>query len=519
MSLDSLAPELIQQIGTQLGNDVTKLRLVCKRMSAVLESHILRSIAIDIMKPRLDVGMSQLTTLATQGNHAATATKELHIRNLCPSKDPSDRSPSWVFNSDTQEWVEKPPIPCPPEVKIAEEKLQTMLQVAIASLSNLESLKWNIGRYDSKWTPTAVMDAVKTLPRLESLEIIVGSPDAADLQLQSLHNLQSIKISAPNKEYFVNIIEPLSLLIANSPNLHTLHVGPTYGPAASFHHILRHCPPNFVLPLKHLGLHGFSLKLDRITLPHLQRLTSLTLLNARTSESDPNGAYVGKEESSHPDEIWAILKTTDVRLIDIDVNHISTTLLDYISSYSGLKTLRLVPLNLETLEQSDLAANQFYNLCLGKHTSSLEELVVMAGYEGEWCLGDQALAVISLCKKLKILGGKLVSASLDDGVKALIDVTTQLPRLEKLTLRPANLECLRWAICGNMAMSHFQHVRTQLSRCIKEYEAMESARPVPLILVNSRKFIMEPSDSAGSAVGALRYQWDANEPDDSDFYF
>ena len=259
------------------------------------------------------------------------------------------------------------------------------------------------------------MDAVKTLPRLESLELTVGSLDAADLQLQSLRSLQSIKISAPSNDYFVNII-PLSLLIANSPNLHTLDVGPAYGPAASFHHLLRHCPPNVVLPLKHLGLHGFSLKLDSITLPHLQRLTSLTLRNARTPESDPDGGYVGKAESSHPDAIWAILKTTDVRLIGIDVNHISTTLLDYISSYSGLKALCLVPLNLETQGESDLAANQFYNLCLGKHASSLEELIVMPGYEGGWCLGDQALVVISLCKKLKILGGKLVSASLDEAV-------------------------------------------------------------------------------------------------------
>ena len=110
-------------------------------MSAVLESHILWSIAIDITKPRLDVGISQLTTLATQGNRAATATHELHIRNLCPSKDPSDRSPTWVFDPDTEKWVEKLPTPNPPEVKIAEEKMQAMLQVAVASLNNLQSLK------------------------------------------------------------------------------------------------------------------------------------------------------------------------------------------------------------------------------------------------------------------------------------------------------------------------------------------------------------------------------------------
>jgi len=260
------------------------------------------------------------------------------------------------------------------------------------------------------------MNAVNTLPLLESLELIVGSFNTADLQLQTLRNLQSIKISAPNNDYFMDIIEPLSLLIAKSPNLHTLHVGPTYGPAASLHHLLRNCSPNLVLPLKHLGLQGVSLKLDSITLPHLHGLTSLTLHNYTTSESDADGASADKAESSHPDEIWAILKTTDVRLNGIDVNHITTTLLDYISSYSGLKKLRVAPMNLETQEKSDLAANQFYNLCLGKHTSSLEELIIMAEYEGGWCLGDQALVVILLCKKLRILAGSLVSAALDDAV-------------------------------------------------------------------------------------------------------
>ena len=62
-------------------------------------------------------------------------------------------------------------------------------------------------------------------------------------------------------------------------------------------------------------------------------------------------------------------------------------------------------------------------------------------------------------------------------------------------------------------------MRTQLSRCIKEYEATESSRPVPLILVDSRKFVMRPSDGAGGAGGALRYQWDADEPDDNAYYF
>ena len=105
---------------------------------------------------------------------------------------------------------------------------------------------------------------------------------------------------------------------------------------------------------------------------------------------------------------------------------------------------------------------------------ALLELIVRAGYEGGWCFGDQALVVSSLCKKLKILEGSLISAALDDaivswcvlsdgeagltnGVEVVNDVTTQLPRMEKLTVHPARLECFRWPyICTNPVMGHFQ---------------------------------------------------------------
>ena len=89
--------------------------------------------------------------------------------------------------------------------------------------------------------------------------------------------------------------------------------------------------------------------------------------------------------------------------------------------------------------------------------------------------------------------------------------------MEKLIVHPADLEEFRWYICANPMMSHFQDVRTQLSRCITEYEAAESSKPVPLILVDSRKFVMEPSAGAESAGRALRYQCDSDEPDDSGF--
>ena len=63
---------------------------------------------------------------------------------------------------------------------------------------------------------------------------------------------------------------------------------------------------------------------------------------------------------------------------------------------------------------------------------------------------------------------------------------------------------------------HFDDVKKRLSKCIREYEVTEYIKPVPLILVDSREFMMMPSEGAGSAGGALRYQCDSDKPDDSD---
>ncbi|EDQ99700.1 uncharacterized protein LACBIDRAFT_334804 [Laccaria bicolor S238N-H82] len=284
----------------------------------------------------------------------------------------------------------------------------------------------------------SVLNAVRTLPLLEFLELIIGGSYAPDLQLQSLRNLQSIKIYAPTNDYFMNIIEPLSLLIANSPNLHTLHLRP--GNLAG---ILTQARQRNTSPFPP---------------PNVPDATQLHDI----------GIWYGGKLASGGD------------MGDIEDDRYRET-------------------------QCDLAANRFYNLCLvGKHTNSLEKLVVEAEYEGGWCLGDQALAVISLCKKLKILEGCLVSQALHNAVKSLIDVTTQLPRIEKLIVHPADLEDDRWIICSYPSGSgrgHFETVTTRLSKCIREYEVTESSEPVPLILVGSRKFMMTPSEGAGSADG------------------
>ena len=257
------------------------------------------------------------------------------------------------------------------------------------------------------------MDAIKTLPSLKFIELVIEDATSG-LQLDSLRNLESIKIFGDSHYCFGNIMEPLALLIANSPNLHTIHVGPTYsygdGLATTLHHLVKRCPSDRVLPLKDLGLRSLFVKLDNTTLRHLQHLTSLTLLNVRV-ESDSNALSIDNGEISHPNEIWATLKAINVHLNEIDADDGCAAFLDYISSYSGLKRLRLAPNNFSNPEDSDLAAHCFYGSSLGKHVSSLEELRVRPPFEGGWCFGDRALAVISQCRKLKLLEGSLVSGS------------------------------------------------------------------------------------------------------------
>jgi hypothetical protein len=118
---------------------------------------------------------------------------------------------------------------------------------------------------------------------------------------------------------------------------------------------------------------------------------------SRIPEDDPT-----KEESSTYNEICP--RSTKL----VSVNIVEMAFLQYISSYSGLKKIQLVPENFPHWRRrdSEFSARRFYEECL---LHPVEELDVQPLYEGRWCLVDENVAVLCQCPRLRVLRGYIIS--------------------------------------------------------------------------------------------------------------
>ena len=107
--------------------------------------------------------------------------------------------------------------------------------------------------------------------------------------------------------------------------------------------------------------------------------------------------------SSH--EIWKNFIGSGIHLQELKLDLITTSSVDYLLSYSGLKKLRLTVTGLESdnRERADL----FFNKCLVNHADTLEELILIACEEGPWNFCSNNSRSIAKCTKLKFLAMNL----------------------------------------------------------------------------------------------------------------
>jgi len=107
--------------------------------------------------------------------------------------------------------------------------------------------------------------------------------------------------------------------------------------------------------------------------------------------------------SSH--EIWKNFIGSGIHLQELKLDLITTSSVDYLLSYSGLKKLRLTVTGLESdnRERADL----FFNKCLVNHADTLEEFILIACKEGPWNFCSNNSRSIAKCTKLKFLAMNL----------------------------------------------------------------------------------------------------------------
>ncbi|KAF8152365.1 hypothetical protein B0H34DRAFT_724892 [Crassisporium funariophilum] len=520
----SLAPELTREITDKLNiKDIKELRLTCKHLSESLAAHALRSITVDLSKIEIEKGLWKLQMLATDACAALRETVELNIASLSPG-------PAEVSKDANGQCVEQPEPEDPDPssgTAVAEVDMKVLLYDALSSLKSVRSVKWDPGAEDQGWIFTTVMDALRTLPNLRSLHINIDHCKE-ELRLDKLIGLHAISISGTASKHYEQIMEHLSRMIAGSPQLTSITMASNYGRRAtptkpqcttkpqSLHHLVKYYPKDTApLRLRFLSMQTYFVCLDKITMPHLKFLTSLELKNiVYTPESNRM-----KEErfESTPNDIWSMLAQGASRLEEISVhNQIVPSFLKYLKSYSGLKKLKLRIGRFEDGSDSDQIALQFYGNALDNHTTSLENLDILARFEGSWYFGAHNQALISKCTKIKELHMCVVAwkpqagASTTEVIRLLIDTVAFCnPRLKSLRISTYYPEYQRY---GGHPIQVMMIARQRITEGVENYRAPPSCRQLPNLALS------EHHTFEGELGADGRYQYRDTSPLDQDWY-
>jgi hypothetical protein len=245
------------------------------------------------------------------------------------------------------------------------------------------------------------------------------------LPIHSLKGLREISIDGDCPKYNDEIFDSLAKVIAAS-QLTSIDVGRNWSPYRrpvsknqTLHHIFKYCfGHHAALRLRHLSLKNWLIRLDDVTLPHLAHLTSLELIQI----IDPDRPYQPNSEAISPvmqrygsstEEVWKTLGSSGIHLKELRVDAVTPSFLEFLSSCSGLKRLRISPLNFTDGKSSDGMAQKFFTM-LDSHCHSLEELEISPPYEGLWCFGEHNLSIISQCTKLSHLCMAIISSHLNE---------------------------------------------------------------------------------------------------------
>ncbi|KAF9481483.1 hypothetical protein BDN70DRAFT_930845 [Pholiota conissans] len=517
-NISDMAPEIVQVLGHMLNHqDAAHLRLTCKRLSEILESAVLQKITLNINSANYSNSIPKLRALAAgRWPSAARATTHLSLVCFCPRYEPSRDSTHIVHNNvGTSENSSTGRH----DVAEAERRLKKYLLDAVLALKNVTSASWLTHKKDESWVQETIMKALKGLPKLASLSIDTTWLQAV-LPLQRLQYLREIRITnAPlsNEKGFYKTCSNLGKLMARNSHITSLHLDrarhpelplrPT-DPGSSLHSLLLSYPSDIdPLRLHHLALRHMFVKLDHITLPHLQHLKSLDLSfmldphhrsSARgNSDTFSSAAEAEHAVGSHIDHIWDALAKSHIFLEEVTLTTVTPSFLTYLERYSGLKKISLSSSDFKHSNDSDECGARFWTSSLLKHSSTIEKLEVDAVFEGKWSVDEHTLPTITKCSALKSFQVSVLSASLESHalqraddfeniVVHLIDnVSCYLHNLEDLTISTSLPAHSRGACHGPSVSTHRQEIEDMIVKQLETYVAPPSCRQLPRVATHT----------------------------------
>ena len=282
--------------------------------------------------------------------------------------------------------------------------------------------RWSPYPKDAEWAHIAVQNALEGMTELRQFEVVT-----TDMKISLPTNLTCLR------EIIVTGVreqdqENLAKVIAASPQLISMRITfdshePPCGRRQSLHQLVKYWPANRnPLHLRELSLGNCLVRLDSTTLPHLVHLTSLELVNVEDPflihpffpEGQSEANFEKKIYGSSKDDLWKAITQIGVRLERIIIEDAALPFVQYLSSYSGLKKLRLIPRNFFESSTSDQVASEFFDKALQNHLHTLQDLQIDAVYEGLWCFSKHNLPVLSRCEGLRTLSMAVISSEIQN---------------------------------------------------------------------------------------------------------
>jgi len=118
--------------------DVQRLRLTCKYLGDMLESHVLHTIHFSVQQPNCKKATARLQSLATTKNFSqglSRSVRHLHIGPLSPKPFSPNKTDYIYFNN---ELVQIPHSEDGPELPVVEKLMRTYLCDALDALRGLQ---------------------------------------------------------------------------------------------------------------------------------------------------------------------------------------------------------------------------------------------------------------------------------------------------------------------------------------------------------------------------------------------
>lgn len=393
-------------------SDKKSVRLTCSQLNALVEPDVFSELTLDVRPPFTTKSTRDiLENLSSGKSRIASYVKKLTFSRICPSME-------GYFG-----------------LRAAKVKIEslTRLSRAISVLTSLRAFNWTYWAGDPEWIINCVLDAVASRNIREfsiNLKIYYRDYDndpRLSFPLHKLRDLESLSISV-TQPFFPHISDSLRQLLAQSPKLETLclniNTRPPTETLSSPDEVvssLLQCILSF--PLKKLILEDYvaSSNLSKSNIHHFRALRTIHL-------AIHLDMYRGPIQSLS--ELWSLLQAEGIFVHDIRTVHVTDTLLSYLSSYSGVEKMVLIPYY-SSLEDY---IPTFLKSVLPRQAESLRELSFTFQNDNytRWCFDESMAPHLLQCTKLQCLTIYLGNRNTYGQMTAMLNAASSMLQLTDL---------------------------------------------------------------------------------------